>query len=106
MRIAALVSLLLVPMLAIADLPTFKIVAQGGRFTPERLTVKAGERVKLEIANRGNTPIEFENLQLRVEKVLAPGAASFVVLNPLKPGTYRFIDEFHADTARLDVMAQ
>jgi hypothetical protein len=32
---------------------------------------------------------------LRKEKVLAPGADSFVVIAPLEPGEYKFFDDFH-----------
>lgn len=70
------------------------------------LEVPAGRRVKLALRNEGPGPCEFENLELRVEKVLAPGASSFVVLAPLRPGRYRFIDEFHPDTGALDVVAK
>ena len=43
---------------------------------------------------------------MHVEKVLAPNAQSFVVLNPMKPGTYRFIDEFHPQTGKLDLIVK
>lgn len=89
-----------------ADLLTFKIVAKDGKLTPAQVTAPAGQRIKFEIANQGKTPIEFENLQLRVEKVLGPGAQSFVVLNPLKPGRYQFIDEFHPETGKLELVIQ
>lgn len=89
-----------------SDLPTFEIVAKNGRLMPERLDVPAGRKIKLAIRNEGPGPIEFENLDLRVEKVLAPGASSFLVIHPLKPGSYRFIDEFHADTGKMDLIAK
>lgn len=92
---------------ALADsLATFKIVASNGVLSPASLTVPAGQRIKLELINQGKTPIEFENLQMHVEKVLAPNAQSFVVLNPLKPGTYRFVDEFHPQTGKLDLIVK
>lgn len=88
------------------SLPTFKIVANNGQLSPGSLTVPAGQRIKLEISNQGKTPIEFENLQMHVEKVLAPSAQSYVVLNAMKPGTYRFIDEFHPQTGKLDLIVK
>lgn len=39
--------------------------------------------------------MEFESLPLRVEKVLAPGVTSFVVLTLSRPGEYPFFDDFH-----------
>lgn len=88
------------------ELPTFEVVAREGRLLPERIDVPAGTRVKLIVKNAGKSPIEFENLDMRVEKVLAPGASSFVVLPKLKPGEYEFIDEFHTDTGKLKVIAK
>jgi len=87
--------------LAVAEeLPTFRLEARDGRFQPETFEVPSGKRFKLVIRNHGPDPIEFESLELRKEKVLAPGAQSFVVIAPLKPGRYQFFDEFHPDTAR------
>ncbi|HET6719204.1 MAG TPA: cupredoxin domain-containing protein [Rhodocyclaceae bacterium] len=88
------------------ELPTFEVIAKDGRLTPQRLEVPSGQRVKLVVKNEGKGPIEFENLNMRVEKVLAPGATSFVVLPKLKPGEYEFIDEFHMDTAKMKVIAR
>jgi hypothetical protein len=83
-----------------ADLPTYTVVAKDGRLTPATLAVPAGMRFKIVIRNEGREPIEFESLQLRKEKVLAPGARSFVVIAPLKPGKYDYFDEFHPDTSK------
>lgn len=89
-----------------SELLTFAIVARDGRLLPNRLEVPAGRKIKLTLKNDGRSPVEFENLDLRVEKVLAPGGASFVVIHPLKPGTYRFIDEFHADSSEMLLIAK
>ena len=43
---------------------------------------------------------------MRIEKIVAAGAGSFVVLPPLKPGTYEFIDEFNIATGVLVIEAQ
>lgn len=88
------------------ELPTFEVIAKEGKLFPVRLEVPTGTRVKLIVKNEGKTPIEFENLAMRVEKVLAPGATSFVVLPKLKPGEYEFIDEFHMDTGKMWVVAK
>lgn len=88
------------------ELPTFEVIAKDGRLSPERLEVPAGQRVKLVVRNQGKSPIEFENLDMRVEKVLGPGASSFVVLPKMKPGEYEFIDEFHMDTGKMKVVAK
>ncbi|QIL43570.1 cupredoxin domain-containing protein [Acidovorax sp. HDW3] len=87
-------------------LPTFAVTAKDGRLEPAQIEVPAGQRIKLTVHNAGTSPIEFENLGLRVEKVLAPGARSFVVTPPLKPGVHEFIDEFHPDTGKMHLIAK
>jgi len=88
------------------ELPTFQVTAKDGKLIPARLEVPAGTRIKIAIRNEGPGPIEFESMELRVEKVLSPGATSFVVLHSLKPGTYRFFDEFHPATGECLVVAK
>lgn len=88
------------------ELPAFQIVMKDGRFSPERLEVPAGKRFKLVLKNEGRGPAEFENLSMRVEKVLAPGVTSFVVLPALRPGEYRFVDEFRPQSGSLTIIAK
>jgi len=88
------------------ELLTFQIAAKDGHITPARVEVPAGRKIKLVIRNEGLGPCELENLDLRVEKVLAPGASSFIVIHQLKPGTYRFIDEFHPNTSEMLLIAK
>ncbi len=78
-----------------ADLPTFKLEMNDGKLNPARIEVPAGQRIKIEVHNVGKGAAEFESIQLRKEKVLAPGADSFVVIAPLDPGEYKFFDDFH-----------
>ena len=89
-----------------SELLTFAITAKDGRLEPAQLQVPAGQRIKLTLHNAGTSPVEFENLNLRVEKVLAPGASSFVVTPPLKTGTHEFIDEFHPATGKMQLIAK
>lgn len=91
---------------AAGDLPTHEIVVRDGRFMPPRIEVPAGQRIKLVIANQGTGPLEFENIDMRIEKVVSAGARSFVVLPKLRPGEYTFIDEFNPSSGRLVVIAQ
>ncbi|MRR08687.1 cupredoxin domain-containing protein [bacterium] len=89
-----------------SELPAYEVLAKGGRLSPERIEVPAGKRIKLVVKNEGPGPIEFENLDLRVEKVLAPGATSFIVTPPLRPGAHAFIDEFHPETGKMQLIAK
>ena len=79
------------------DLVVVSIVLKDGKLEPAILEVPAGKRIKIMVSNEGKTPIEFESKALKFEKVLAPGAKSSVVVNPLKPGEYGFFDEFHPE---------
>lgn len=82
------------------DMPTYRVVARGGQLHPSRLELPAGRRVKLVFSNEGPGPEEFEITELRVEKVLSPGAQSFAVLPAMSPGRrLRLFGEFHAATA-------
>lgn len=104
--LSAATSVLAVAHAQAEDLPTYRLVARDGRFEPAVIAVAAGKRFKVEITNAGNGPIEFESRDLKQEKVLGPGASSFVVINALKPGEYRFFDDFHQDTGQGRIVAK
>jgi heme/copper-type cytochrome/quinol oxidase subunit 2 len=74
---------------------TFNLTLKDGVMSPRRLEVPANRPVKIVLVNSGRSPAEFESLQLRKEKVLAPGVTSFVVFQTLSPGEYKFFDDFH-----------
>ncbi|MAA65447.1 MAG: cupredoxin-domain containing protein [Alteromonadaceae bacterium] len=91
---------------ASAGLPSYDLELHDGKLVPEKIHVVAGERFKLVIRNTGSGPAEFESQRLRQEKVLGPGAESFVVIHPLKPGEYGFFDEFHLPDAKGLIIAE
>lgn len=91
------------PAYAQSELPTVMITIRDGIFSPAQLDVAAGERVKLVLKNEGPGPLEFENDDMHLEKIVAAGAQSFVVLPPLKPGDYDFVDEFNIATGVLRI---
>jgi hypothetical protein len=98
---AALASALLAATpLARADMPTFELVAENGRLSPETIEVPADTRFRLKVSNRNAGPEEFETATPFRELVLAPGVTRSTVYPPLKPGTYPFFGEFHKDTAK------
>lgn len=76
-----------------------KLVLKDHRFTPPQVTVPAGERVSIEVENQDNTPAEFESHDLRVEKIIVPHGRITVTVGPLKPGSYKFVDEYNEKTA-------
>lgn len=89
-----------------APLPAFTITIKDGVFTPRHLEVPAGRRLKLVLRNEGPGPLEFENAEMNIEKILAANAQSFVVLPRLAPGEYEFVDEFNMVTGVLTLIAQ
>jgi hypothetical protein len=91
---------------ALADDPTFKIELKDGVITPLELEVPANTRIRLEVSNTGTTPAEFESVELKKEKVIAPGNSSVVVIRNLDPGSYDFFDEFHMDKPHAKIIAK
>lgn len=75
--------------------PTFRIEFKDGAVSPDRVEVPANKRFRLELANTGLSPIEFESVELRKEKVVAPGTTTILVIRTLDPGEYSFFDDFH-----------
>lgn len=99
LRIAA-VLLMAVPSGALAaGEPEFSLVIEKNRFSPERIEVPAGQKVKINIDNRDATAEEFESVEMKVEKVIPPKSKATIYIGPLKAGEYPFIGEFHEKTA-------
>lgn len=88
------------------DMPTYQLVIKAGRLYPQTLEVPANTKFRLHVTNEGPGPAEFESVELRKEKVLAPGVSSNVIFQPLKPGTYSIFDEFHLDTGQGKIVAR
>ena len=79
--------------------PEFGLTLENHKFTPARLEVPAGKKVKLLVENKDATPAEFESETLKVEKVIAGKSKATVFVGPLKAGEYKFVDEYHEKTA-------
>lgn len=84
-----------IPAASAAEDPTFRIEFNDGEMSPREIEVPAGVRIKLELHNLGETPAEFESLELKKEKVLAPKSSSSLIIRTLAPGRYEFFDDFH-----------
>ncbi len=79
------------------DMPVIKVEMRDGVILPAVIEVPANTRFKLEIANTGQSPAEFESADLKREKALAAGSTSAIVFRTLDPGTYQVFDDFHPD---------
>lgn len=89
-----------------ASMPSVELTLHDGKLTPSTLEVPANKRFKLVLHNTGKAPAEFESKRLRQEKVLPAGSKTTVVISPLKPGQYEFVDEFHEPEAKGTIIAK
>ena len=104
---SAIFGLFLASTVTVADeMPTFKLLMKEGRLYPETLEVPAMTRFRLEVKNEGPGAAEFESLELKKELVLAPGVTRSLVFFPMKPGTYKFFDDFHPETGQGRIVAK
>lgn len=83
---------------AYAD-PPLQLTLKDHHMVPDHLTVPAGVRFHLRVANQDDTVDEFESYDLKVEKIVVAGGTISVTAGPLHPGTYKLFDDYHPDTA-------
>ena len=101
-----LVACLVIPGLALAADPEFRLTIRDHRFEPAELRVPAGRKVKLVIDNQDATPEEFESHDLKREKVIPGKTRLPIFIGPLKPGRYGFVGEFNPNTAKGAIVAE
>ena len=92
--------LILISNFCLAKARVVEISIKNHEFSPNIITIKAGERLKLKVKNLDKTVEEFESFSLKREKIIPPGATARISIGPLKPGEYNFFGEFNADTAK------
>jgi plastocyanin len=92
-------SLLLVaaPVLAAAD--AFTLTIENHAFVPKEIKVPAGQKLRLLVVNKDATPAEFESKPLAREKIIAGKSSATILIGPLKPGRYPFVEEYHEKDA-------
>ncbi|WP_339914597.1 cupredoxin domain-containing protein [uncultured Brevundimonas sp.] len=102
---AALISGLAATGSLAAGEPTVTLTLRDHRFTPATVTVPAGQRVQVVLINHDRATEEFDSHDLRIEKMVTPGATVRFFIGPLRPGTYDFVGEFHPRTAQGRIVA-
>jgi heme/copper-type cytochrome/quinol oxidase subunit 2 len=102
----AAVSLALWAPVAALAMDPVQLTLQNHRFQPDHVTVPAGERFRIELTNHDDTVDEFESYDMKFEKIVVPGARITVFAGPLHPGTYKFFDDYHPDTATGTITAE
>jgi len=92
---------------AVADATaTHELVIREHRFEPSEIDVPAGRRAVIHLRNLDPTAEEFDSSALRVEKVVGGHGEGTVRLQPLSPGSYKFMGEYHPGTAQGVVVAK
>ena len=96
---AAALALAVAPSLLQAeDAVTIQISVKNRRFEPATIHGPANKPIVLRVKNLDATPMEFESVSLRVEKVVTANSEGVINLRPLQPGQYTFFDDFHQET--------
>jgi plastocyanin len=86
--------------------PEFSITIKDHKFSPDRIEVPAGKKVKLIVENKDAAPEEFESDKLKVEKVIPGNSKATIFVGPLKAGEYSFVGEFNQKTAQGVIVAK
>ncbi len=84
---------------ALADETLIQVTLKDHKFTPAEVEAPAGKPLTIEVSNQDTAAAEFESKELRVEKVTPAGGKATVKVRALKPGRYRFYDDYHESTA-------
>ena len=84
--------------LARAQDSVVEITVKDRRFEPAEPRAPANRAFTIRIRNLDSTPMEFESVRLRVEKVVAPNSEGVIKVRALAPGRYEFFDDFHKQT--------
>ena len=91
---------------AAASAPAIPLLLKNHVFSPAEITVKANQPFVLEVTNADAVADEFDSDSLKREKVIAGGQKGIVRIDPLPPGRYPFMGEYHAKTAQGVVVVQ
>lgn len=82
--------------LAAAQQPVnLTVSVKNHKFQPAELQAPANVPIVLHVKNLDATPMEFESVTLRVEKVVTGNGEGVIRLRPLAPGRYNFFDDFN-----------
>jgi plastocyanin len=86
--------------------PEFTLAIENHKFTPDRIEVPVGKKIKLLVENKDATPEEFESHSLKIEKVIPGKSKATIFVGPLKAGEYKFVGEFNEKTAKGVIVAK
>lgn len=75
------------------------LTIENHAFSPKEVKIPAGKKIKLLVVNKDASPAEFESKPLGREKVIPAKSTATILLGPLKPGRYAFVEEYHENEA-------
>ena len=96
----------LAPAAAGAEDSVSEIRFDNHHFTPQTLTVAAGQPLMIKVVNSSKETIEFESFRLNREVAMTPGETITLRLPALSPGSYDFYDDFHQDVPEGAIVAK
>ncbi|MCP5369092.1 MAG: cupredoxin domain-containing protein [Rickettsiaceae bacterium] len=76
------------------------------KFSPEIIKIPSERKVRLTIHNQDPTIEEFESHDLKREKIILANSKALIILAPLKKGIYKFVGEFHEETAQGKIIVE
>lgn len=85
--------------------PVVVLTLKDHRFTPAVVSVPADLKVQVVVINQDRATEEFDSHDLRIEKLITPGATARFMVGPLKAGSYSYMGEFHPATAQGRIVA-
>ncbi len=103
--LAACIFAPVVPARAAAD-AELTIEIKDHKFTPSEIKVPASTPITLTVKNLDASAEEFESHPLGIEKIIAGNSNATIRLKPLDKGTYKFVGEYHEDTAKGSLIAE
>ena len=96
--LAFIALLIAVPVAAQQRDASVSISVKNHRFVPSEIRAPANVPITLRVKNLDATPMEFESVSLRVEKVVTANGEGVIRIRPLARGRYNFFDDFHQET--------
>ena len=103
---ALLSAMLALPAVAHSDGSGLNLRFADHHFTPQNLTVPAGQPLIVKVLNDSKETIEFESFKLNREVAMTPGETISVRIPALSPGSYDFYDDFHQDVPQGAIVAK
>jgi Cupredoxin-like domain len=74
------------------------IRVRNHQFEPREISAPGNVPITLRVQNLDATPMEFESVSLRVEKVVVGKGEGVIRIRQLSAGRYSFFDDFHQET--------